>query len=338
MVYINMPFRFSSQYLHLTYKSHIPRDALISFLERTSKREIKCKIAHETGDEHHSYLHTHVLVYFGKRVDTRSERKFDYEGIHPHWQKINDYTHWLHLLKYLEKENCIYNGLVGNEFPKNTGLSKNLRQVIQSHKSWYDVLNDDSITYDLQRMMNWARNVFDARPMPNLTKNLVLRKWQEQVVKRLDDQNDRQILWIYETKGNVGKSVLTNWLIDNRGAFFCNGGKMRDIAHAYQSEPIVVFDLPRTIEEFTPYRAMECFKDGHLFSPKYNSRHVRFFPPVVIVFANFEPEYEALSLDMWDIVNLDQDLDQNTQKSRGGPIALGRTPFGVVSLSDSDSD
>ena len=300
-------FRFQSQYIHLTYGTHINVGKLRSFLRK--KSDHCCKIAHESGDEHHNYLHTHCLCYFVRHIDTRNERYFDFDGIHPHIRKINDSNHWNTLLKYLDKENCVHNSLTGDEYRRNTGFKKNLMELIQKHSSWKCVLNDVTISNDIKRIMTWAKQVYDNKNIVNLTKDIELYDWQLDVVKRVATQNDRKILWVLDEKGGKGKSVLTNWFIDNKNAFMCNGGKLNDIAYAYDNQKIVIFDLPRCIEDFTPYRAMECFKDGRLFSAKYQSCIKRFIPPAVIVFANFEPVYEKLSVDRWDVLDLSDDMN-----------------------------
>lgn len=307
-----MKFRFRNKFLMLTYKTHLEIEKLIKVITTKSKKNIKCKIAHESGDQNHNYLHTHILIQFitDRRIDIKNERRFDIDGIHPHWKAIKTEEHYKRVFEYLDKENCVYSELEGDEYPENTGFSSDLINKIQAHRSFYDVVCDIEITYEISNKMRWARTVFDARPKPNLTADLKLNKFQETTINLINKQNDREILWVYDEKGGAGKSVLTNYLIDNDDAFFCNGGKLSDIAHAYNYEKIVIFDLPRCNEDFTPYKAMESFKDGRLFSPKYDSKMKRFEPTKVVVFANFEPDKRKLSMDRWNIWDLDKEIPQ----------------------------
>jgi len=83
-----------------------------------------------------------------------------------------------------------------------------------------------------------------------------------------------------------------------------HGGKHADVAHAYAYEPIVVFDFAREQEERVSYQQIEKFKDGFVFSPKYESRCKKFPSAKVIVMSNFYPDKSKLSSDRWDVMVL----------------------------------
>lgn len=84
-------------------------------------------------------------------------------------------------------------------------------------------------------------------------------------------------------------------------AFYISGGKTADIALAYARQDIVIFDFAREQEERVNYHCIEKFKDGLMWSPKYNSKTKIFRPPRVLVFSNFEPDVTKLSADRWDL-------------------------------------
>lgn len=126
-----------------------------------------------------------------------------------------------------------------------------------------------------------------------------LRPLQQKWLDRLERQNDRQINWVFDPEGNSGKSWFANWLVVNRSAVVFENGKTRDIAEAYNSEPIVVFDFTRSLEGHVNYGALESIKNGRIFSPKYQSKMKFFKPPKVLVVANFKPEIKKLSKDRW---------------------------------------
>lgn len=69
---------------------------------------------------------------------------------------------------------------------------------------------------------------------------------------------------------------------------------------------ICIFDLSRTQAEKIDaiYMAMEQFKNGRIFSPKYHSATKVFRTPHVVVFANYPPDLSKLSQDRWDIEEL----------------------------------
>lgn len=132
------------------------------------------------------------------------------------------------------------------------------------------------------------------------------RPWQQAIFKRLREKPDRRtVIWRWESNGNVGKSFLARYLLLKEKAYYVTGGRKADIFHAYNKEPIVIFDLPRGLDSEEGkyiYEVIECFKNGQFLSTKYNTQIKLFRTPHVLVFANFQPALDApLSLDRWDI-------------------------------------
>ena len=99
---------------------------------------------------------------------------------------------------------------------------------------------------------------------------------------------------------------MSGYLQTHHNAFIVSGGKVADIAHVYNEEPIVIFDLPRTMADHCDhiYSMIEKFKDGCIFSVKYESRTKVFDVPHVIVFANFEPDLSKLSNDRCQVSSI----------------------------------
>lgn len=103
----------------------------------------------------------------------------------------------------------------------------------------------------------------------------------------------RSIHWFVDTIGETGKTVNAKSLHFNHQAFYCTGGKASDIAHAYQYQPIVVFNLVASQDKDTQaylYTVLEQFKDGIFSSGKYNSSIKTFKIPHVIVMSNEYPD------------------------------------------------
>lgn len=124
--------------------------------------------------------------------------------------------------------------------------------------------------------------------------------WQAEMLEIIsEDPHPRQILWVFDQYGNNGKSYFLRHLLTTRPGkvFFNTGGKTTDIAHAYNSEPLVFFDYAREKSDSCNYQVMEHFKNGMLFSSKYNSVQKVFKVPHVIVLANFRPEDGKFSSD-----------------------------------------
>lgn len=102
---------------------------------------------------------------------------------------------------------------------------------------------------------------------------------------------------------------MTKYLVAMKGATRFSNGKSADIAYAIKGTPkIVVFDFSRSQEEHLNYAIIEDVKNGLVFSPKYESCCKIFPIPHVIVFANWPPDMNKMSIDRWDI-NLITDDD-----------------------------
>lgn len=131
-----------------------------------------------------------------------------------------------------------------------------------------------------------------------------LRPWQQDCLDKLRAQDDRTVLWIWEPEGGCGKTFMAKWLYVMESAFYCEGGKKADIAYAYKYEETVVFDLSRQVEEFVNYGVIESFKNGLIFSAKYESAMKVFKGCRVVVFSNWAPDRTKLSEDRWEVIEL----------------------------------
>lgn len=108
-----------------------------------------------------------------------------------------------------------------------------------------------------------------------------------------------------------------------------------------------LFDLSRTKpDEFSSndlYSAIESIKNGSVTSSMYNSPVAMFKPPHVVVFANHEPEYEALTGDRWNVMELgprDRDtiLGPNSSPLRRPKLNSIAEPDLPVAVADSDAE
>ena len=128
--------------------------------------------------------------------------------------------------------------------------------------------------------------------------------WQWELSQRLAaPPNPRVVLWRWEKNGNVGKSYFALHYAPEQ-TFVITGGKHQDIHYAYQYQPYVFFDWSRCNESAFPYGLVEQYKNGYFLSTKYESVSKRFRVPHVVVFANFPPDISQMSLDRWDILEI----------------------------------
>jgi len=136
----------------------------------------------------------------------------------------------------------------------------------------------------------------------------VWRPWQNQVFEALLAQTHRQVLWVYEPNGSVGKSWLAEYLsLAHNYTWLESKTAMHDVAQIIQRKPNgVVIDIPRGCcdEQGYPivsYDTIERVKNGHLFSTKYGGIDLVIRSPPVVVFSNFYPRRDRLSADRWQI-------------------------------------
>lgn len=135
----------------------------------------------------------------------------------------------------------------------------------------------------------------------------LLSGWQMSVLRRLFNQNDRAILWVYSVDGGFGKSFLAHFLNSVYDFELFDGvTKTHDIAHMLgEVFSGIVFDVTRDDASHFAYSTLESLKNGFVSSGKYKGIRRIFRPVPVIVFANFEPVSSRLSADRLDIKCLD---------------------------------
>jgi len=134
---------------------------------------------------------------------------------------------------------------------------------------------------------------------------LELRPWQKQALKYLNEQDDRDIAVIVDERGNRGKTVFSKFCVATHQAEyvppFTDALDYMAYAMAKPSKAYI-FDIPRseTIKQKKGmWSAIEQIKNGYLYDKRYNYRDMWIEPPKILVFANEEPPFDALSKDRW---------------------------------------
>ncbi|WP_445772342.1 hypothetical protein [Rheinheimera sp.] len=204
--------------------------------------------------------------------------------------------------------------------PKHQGKRNDLVSVIDKMKEGQSPMEqakeDDKVAQLYLQYHNGLNEMFYSIQQENTyneikeeLSNIKLREFQKEIIEIVKGQpDDRTIYWYYETTGNTGKSLLTKYLTANYNAIMINTGKQAEILHAYKYQPVIVFDLPRTLEQNESiYTTMEVLKNGHYFSSKYDSKSVMTKVPHIIVFANYLPDTSKLSKDRWNIKQIQPD-------------------------------
>lgn len=142
-----------------------------------------------------------------------------------------------------------------------------------------------------------------------------LRPWQQTLLDTTqEDPHPRQIIWLWEAEGNVGKSWMANYLGAVHGALVLSAGRKLDLAYIFakQQSKTVIFDLARTQAPTEGkehaldgiYSLAEDLKNGRVVSTKYDSKAIFFRPPHVIFLANFEPDRTKWSADRYRVIHI----------------------------------
>lgn len=296
-------FRLQSQRFMLTYATHLDKGRFIDWFKCKLQFAPKfIRLAHEVGSE--GYSHTHVLIHLGQHrwSGTRNPRYFDYENIHPHIRRYHSLLAFERAQEYIAKED-----------PENADL--------RSPASFVDaILNAPT---DIAALRSNAQSLRDVtgilavrslvnRQLPLNDPIVPDRPFQRAILDYCSgNPHPREILWIYDPKGNSGKSVLSSYLEDESGFFAIAGvANVRELSFQMQTAIAggewegrgIVYDVARGFEHSVGlYHCLEVLKNGRMTSTKYKGGRIRFASPHVIVFANFWPHVEHLTYDRWNI-------------------------------------
>lgn len=143
--------------------------------------------------------------------------------------------------------------------------------------------------------------------------DLELRPWQDKIVKLLKAKpDDRTIIWVWEPEGCKGKTCLQKYIYGHLDGCVILAGKNSDMKNGVSKyfeatsklPKIVLINIPRRKLGGVSYIGIEEVKDMIFYSPKYEGCMICGACPHVVIFANDEPDYEALSSDRWNVIRI----------------------------------
>lgn len=146
-------------------------------------------------------------------------------------------------------------------------------------------------------------------------KDIEWKGYQIEILNLLRNNPDkRKVHWYWREEGNVGKSWIAKYVEWKHDAIIANG-KQADVFNQYKTHletkkiqpTVAIIDIPRSHKDYVCYSTLEKIKDGLFYSGKYEGGKLRLVPHHLIVFANFPPNKDKLSLDRWDIVEIGDD-------------------------------
>ena len=167
-----------------------------------------------------------------------------------------------------------------------------------------------------------AREQKRLRILENEYKPVVWRDWQKKCIEICNSpKENRKIYWLYEKKGNVGKSFLTRYLYLQYKSILASGKQSDvfnqalkyDIENKCQDPDLLLCDIPRTFDtEYVSYGCLEKIKDRLLFSGKYEGGVIFYEQsPHILCYSNQKPCVEKMSPDRWEIIHIgDEEEDE----------------------------
>lgn len=298
-------FRLNAKKLFLTYpKNDTTKDSVVENLKKHFKKNLT---GYSVGQETHldGTLHLHVCVILQDKVDIRNPNTLDViAGKHGNYQSLKNPKACIEYTMKEDKE--VYLWGTCEEIVKKGGKFSQVAKELIDGKNPRDIMKMEP-GFFLQHKRKVDEMYQFIEEDKKLISNFEPFGWQLDVLQKIEDQNERQILWVVDGDGNCGKSMLADWL-ECYGAFRCNAGKIQDITYLYQKEQLVVFDFERADQAKVQYGLLETFKNGKIISTKYQPIK-KYQPCRVVVFANWEPNKNALSSDRWDIYTITPGID-----------------------------
>lgn len=135
----------------------------------------------------------------------------------------------------------------------------------------------------------------------------------------LETPDDRSIIWVYDDKGNMGKTQFLKYMCVKYNAIFTYGGKKADIINLVfnnkdyllnNDKAIMLYSIPRDVDnKHISYESMEQVKDGCISNTKFECGCFVCNSPHLIVLANCPPNMCKLTADRWKVFSINDNYE-----------------------------
>ena len=236
-------------------------------------------------------------------------------------------------------------------------INKEYEEKVELGKALYKILNkgvvqEESFPPEWQR----ALDLYLKQGHQIDHDTVVLKPWQMELMKHIDNPSDRKILWVQGEKCGEGKTWFQKYVQSLLGRRRVVAGGINihsnsaSIAHALSKRPLATTDIflfnigkARNREQEVNYSFIEDLKDGNVFASKYDSKELMIkVPNIVMVFSNSTPAVKELARDRWEIFSIENDELVKRQISKSWPPVVltsnKKKKYPQDSDNDSDSD
>lgn len=145
---------------------------------------------------------------------------------------------------------------------------------------------------------------------------MTLRPYQKRIYDECQIFDMRKINLIWDTTGNCGKSILSEFLEYEGLAEEIPPFRLMDDIFAWvafrPTKKCYLVDMPRGMKKDRLgdfYSGIEVVKNGVAYDKRYNAKKKRFDRPRIFVFTNCLPSFELMSADRWVIWKITKDYD-----------------------------
>ena len=238
-------------------------------------------------------------------------------------------------------------------------INKEYEEEVKLGKALYKILNkgvvqEESFPPEWQKALDlYLKQGHQIDP-----ETVVLKPWQMELMKHIDNPSDRKILWVQGEKCGEGKTWFQKYVQSLLGRRRVVAGGINihsnsaSIAHALSKRPLATTDVflfnigkAQNREREVNYSFIEDLKDGNVFAAKYDSKELMIkVPNIVMVFSNSTPDVKELARDRWNIFSIENDELVKRQISKSWPPVVltsnknQSNGFKKKENADSDSD
>ena len=238
-------------------------------------------------------------------------------------------------------------------------INKEYEQKVELGKALYKILNK-GVVQEESFPPEWhkALDLYLKQGHQIDPETVVLKPWQMELMKHIDNPSDRKILWVQGEKCGEGKTWFQKYVQSLLGRRRVVAGGINihsnsaSIAHALSKRPLATTDIflfnigkAQNREREVNYSFIEDLKDGNVFAAKYDSKELMIkVPNIVMVFSNSTPDVKELARDRWNIFSIENDELVKRQISKSWPPVVltsnknQSNGFKKKENADSDSD
>jgi len=134
------------------------------------------------------------------------------------------------------------------------------------------------------------------------------RPWQRKVREIAETWDPRSIHYVYDSRGNIGKSTVVGWLhchrIVQRVPPITSSEELMQALMGMPVRGCYIIDMPRAMDKrklFGFYSGVEELKNGYMYDKRYHWRERIIDAPQIIIFSNRLPPKRLLSADRWQV-------------------------------------